>query len=95
MVKLLAMDEPRKSIAAMVTGLDIHYDFGQGHPLLGRRMPDLDLHTVDQLTRVFTLLHDAPVPCCSTLVISDGSTSLLGDASGSSTPSTMACGSCR
>jgi len=59
MVELLAMDEPRKSIAAMVTGLDIHYDFGQGHPLLGRRMPDLDLHTVDGSTRVFNLLHDA------------------------------------
>ena len=50
MVELLAMDEPRKSIAAMVTGLDIHYDFGQGHPLLGRRMPDFDLHTVDGST---------------------------------------------
>ena len=59
MVELLAMDEPRKRIAAMVTGLDIHYDFGEGHPLLGRRMPDLDLHTADGPTRVFTLLHDA------------------------------------
>jgi 2-polyprenyl-6-methoxyphenol hydroxylase-like FAD-dependent oxidoreductase len=59
MVELLAMDEPRKRIAAMLTGLDIHYDFGEGHPLLGRRMPDLDLHTADGPTRVFTLLHDA------------------------------------
>ena len=40
-------------------GLDIHYDLGEGHPLLGRRMPDLDVHTADGPTRVFTLLHDA------------------------------------
>ena len=59
MAELLAMDEPRKHIAAMITGLDIHYEFGAGHPLLGRRMPDLDLHTADGPTRVFNLLHDA------------------------------------
>jgi 3-(3-hydroxy-phenyl)propionate hydroxylase len=53
------MDEPRKRFAAMMTGLDIHYDLGPGHPLLGRRMPDLDLLTVDGPLRVFTLLHDA------------------------------------
>jgi 3-(3-hydroxy-phenyl)propionate hydroxylase len=57
--ELLAMDEPRQRIAAMLTGLDIHYDLGEGHPLLGRRMPDLDLHTADGPTRVSTLLHDA------------------------------------
>jgi Aromatic-ring hydroxylase, C-terminal len=43
----------------MLSGLDIHYDLGEGHPLLGRRMPDLDLRTTDVPTRVFTLLHDA------------------------------------
>jgi 2-polyprenyl-6-methoxyphenol hydroxylase-like FAD-dependent oxidoreductase len=59
MTELLGMDEPRKRIAAMVSGLDIHYDLGEGHPLLGRRMPDLDLHIADGPTRVFTLLHDA------------------------------------
>ncbi len=57
--ELLAMDEPRKRIAAMLTGLDIHYDLGDGHPLLGRRMPDLDLHTVDGRRRVYSLLHEA------------------------------------
>ena len=57
--ELLAMDEPRKHIAGMITGLDIHYDLGEGHPLLGRRMPDLDLHTTDGPTRVYTFLHDA------------------------------------
>jgi 2-polyprenyl-6-methoxyphenol hydroxylase-like FAD-dependent oxidoreductase len=55
----LSMDEPRKRIVAMISGLDIHYDLGEGHPLLGRRMPDLDLHTADGPTRVFALLHDA------------------------------------
>ena len=43
----------------MMSGLDIHYDLGEGHPLLGRRMPDLDLVTADGPLRVFTLLHDA------------------------------------
>jgi hypothetical protein len=57
--ELLSMDEPRKRVAAMMSGLDIHYDLGEGHPLLGRRMPDLDLVTADGPLRVFTLLHDA------------------------------------
>ncbi|MGI8983794.1 MAG: FAD-dependent monooxygenase [Acidimicrobiales bacterium] len=59
MTELLGMDEPRRRIAAMLCGLDIHYDLGEGHPLLGRRMPDLDLHTAGGPTSVFTLLHDA------------------------------------
>jgi 2-polyprenyl-6-methoxyphenol hydroxylase-like FAD-dependent oxidoreductase len=59
MSELLAMEEPRKRFAAMMSGLDIHYDFGEGHPLLGRRMPDLDLVTADGTLRVFSLLHDA------------------------------------
>jgi 3-(3-hydroxy-phenyl)propionate hydroxylase len=57
--ELLSMDEPRKRIAGMMSGLDIHYDLGEGHPLLGRRMPDLDLVTASGPLRVFTLLHDA------------------------------------
>ena len=59
MTELLGMDEPRQRFAAMVSGLDVHYDLGEGHPLLGRRMPDLDLVTADGPLRVFTLLHDA------------------------------------
>jgi 3-(3-hydroxy-phenyl)propionate hydroxylase len=59
MTELLRMDEPRKRFAAMMSGLDIHYDLGEGHPLLGRRMPDLDLVTAGGPLRVFTLLHDA------------------------------------
>ena len=57
--ELLGMDEPRKRIAAMMSGLDVHYDLGEGHPLLGRRVPDLDLVTADGPRRVFSLLHGA------------------------------------
>jgi hypothetical protein len=57
--ELLRADEPRRRFAAMMFGLDIQYDLGEGHPLLGRRMPDLDLVTPGGTVRVFTLLHDA------------------------------------
>ncbi|MGA2837750.1 MAG: FAD-dependent monooxygenase [Acidimicrobiales bacterium] len=57
--ELAVMDEPRRLLAGIVSGLDIHYDLGEGHPLLGRRMPDLDLVTPDGPLRVFTLLHGA------------------------------------
>jgi 2-polyprenyl-6-methoxyphenol hydroxylase-like FAD-dependent oxidoreductase len=57
--ELLSMDEPRTRFAATMAGLDIHYELGEGHPLLGRRMPDLDLVTANGPLRAFTLLHDA------------------------------------
>jgi 3-(3-hydroxy-phenyl)propionate hydroxylase len=57
--EILAMDEPRRRLAADMSGLSVHYDLGEGHPLLGRRMPDLDLATADGPRRLFTLLHDA------------------------------------
>jgi 2-polyprenyl-6-methoxyphenol hydroxylase-like FAD-dependent oxidoreductase len=59
MSELLGVDENRKRFGAMMSGLDIHYELGEGHPLLGRRMPDLDLVTADGPLRVFNLLHDA------------------------------------
>jgi hypothetical protein len=59
LTEMLGMDEPRKRVAGSLSGLDIHYDLGEGHPLLGRRMPDLDLVAADGPLRVFTLLHDA------------------------------------
>jgi 2-polyprenyl-6-methoxyphenol hydroxylase-like FAD-dependent oxidoreductase len=59
MSELLGMDEPRKRLAAMMSGLDIRYDLGEGHKLLGRRMPDLDLAIADGPLRLFTLLHEA------------------------------------
>jgi 2-polyprenyl-6-methoxyphenol hydroxylase-like FAD-dependent oxidoreductase len=57
--ELLDMDEPRARFAAMMSGLDIRYDLGKGHPLVGRRMPDLDLLTADGRSRVFDLLRGA------------------------------------
>jgi 3-(3-hydroxy-phenyl)propionate hydroxylase len=59
MSELLSMDEPHKRVAARISGLDIHYELGEGHPLLGRRMPDLDLATANGPLRIFPLLHDA------------------------------------
>ncbi|HVN51214.1 MAG TPA: FAD-dependent monooxygenase [Acidimicrobiales bacterium] len=61
---LLRLDEARKEMAGMLSGLDIHYDLDvrgdrPSHPLLGRRMPDLDIVTPDGRGRVFTWLHDA------------------------------------
>ena len=53
------MEEPRRRYGAMMSGLDLRYDLGEGHPLLGRRMPDLDLAIDDESRRAFTLLHDA------------------------------------
>lgn len=54
--ELVAMDEPRRRFGAKLVGLDIHYDLGAGHPLLGRRMPDLSLASG---ARVSSLLHAA------------------------------------
>jgi hypothetical protein len=57
--EITAMAEPRDWLAGIMSGLDVHYDLGEGHPLLGRRMPDLDLVTADGPLRVYTLLHAA------------------------------------
>jgi hypothetical protein len=59
MAELLGMEEPRKRYAGMMSGLDIHYDLGEGHELLGRRVPDLDLTTAHGPARVFSLLRGA------------------------------------
>jgi 3-(3-hydroxy-phenyl)propionate hydroxylase len=56
---LLTMEEPRKHVAGMISGLDVHYDLGDGHPMLGWRMPDLGLTTEHGPVRVFELLHNA------------------------------------
>jgi 3-(3-hydroxy-phenyl)propionate hydroxylase len=57
--EFLRMDEPRRALVAEMSGLGVHYDLGEGHPLLGRRMPDLELTTMEGAVRVFALLHDA------------------------------------
>jgi len=57
--EFLRMEEPRKRMAGEMSGLDVRYDFGEGHPLLGRRVPDLDLATASGPVRMFSLLHKA------------------------------------
>lgn len=57
--RFLGMDEPRRQMAAEISGLGVHYDLGEGHPLLGRRMPNLDLVTIGGTIRTYSLLHDA------------------------------------
>ncbi|WP_437650394.1 FAD-dependent monooxygenase [Sorangium sp. So ce362] len=59
LAELLTLEEARKRYAGLISGLDIRYDLGVGHPLLGRRMPDLDVETEGGPRRVFTLLHEA------------------------------------
>ena len=59
MCEMMQKDTTRQQYFTMMSGLDIHYDFGNGHPLLGRRMPDLDLVTSHGPLRVFSLLHAA------------------------------------
>jgi 3-(3-hydroxy-phenyl)propionate hydroxylase len=90
MTELLGIDEPRRRVAGMISGLDVHYELGDGHELLGRRMPDLDLMTAGGAVRVFELLRDArgillnlgePLPSASAW--SDRVTSIDADHDGS------------
>jgi 2-polyprenyl-6-methoxyphenol hydroxylase-like FAD-dependent oxidoreductase len=49
--------EVNSQLAEMISGLDVVYDFaGAAHPLLGRRMPDVDVKTSDGRSRVAELL---------------------------------------
>ena len=96
MTELLAMDEPRRHIAAMLCALDVHYDLGEGHPLLGRRMPDLDLHTADGPTRVLHAAARRPTRAPRPRLPRWASTSRRGRIeSGGSKPRTTAGGSSR
>jgi 3-(3-hydroxy-phenyl)propionate hydroxylase len=100
MSDLLSMDEPRRRIAGMLSALDIHYDLGEGDPLLGRRMPDLDLQTSTcrppTAPRECSPCCTTPGRCSSTSVHPAVSTLLLGRIeSGWSMPGTTARGSSR
>jgi 2-polyprenyl-6-methoxyphenol hydroxylase-like FAD-dependent oxidoreductase len=57
--ELLQLNEARTWLGGMMSGLDIHYDLGAGHPLLGRRMPDLEITTANGPARTYELLHEA------------------------------------
>jgi len=86
--ELASMDEPRKRLAGIVSGLDIHYDLGEGHPLLGRRMPDLDLVTAESRGESSSCC-TTPGRCCSTSVSPAASTSLHGRTGSSSSTLNM------
>ncbi len=45
MAELLRIDGPGRHLGGIMSGLDLRYDLGEEHPLLGRRMPDLDTAT--------------------------------------------------
>jgi 3-(3-hydroxy-phenyl)propionate hydroxylase len=57
--EFLKLSEPRKQLVGELSGLGVHYDLGVGHPLVGRRMPDLDLITTEGTVRAFSLLRGA------------------------------------
>ncbi|MGL5852480.1 MAG: FAD-dependent monooxygenase [Phycicoccus sp.] len=57
--ELLAADDARRGVAARLCGLDVRYDLAGDHPIVGRRMPDLDLVTAEGPTTVYSLMHDA------------------------------------
>jgi 2-polyprenyl-6-methoxyphenol hydroxylase-like FAD-dependent oxidoreductase len=59
MSKVMQMDQPRRWYSALMSGLDVRYGPEGDHPLLGRRMPDLDIGTADGPARIFNLLHEA------------------------------------
>jgi 3-(3-hydroxy-phenyl)propionate hydroxylase len=59
LAEIFVLDEPRRRIVAEFSGLGVHYDLGGTHPLVGRRMPDLDITTADGPKRVFDFLHHA------------------------------------
>ena len=56
---LLAVPEARRVLAGEMTQLGLRYDFGEGHPLLGRRMPDLEVRSDDSPVRVYSMMHRA------------------------------------
>nr|WP_163573709.1 FAD-dependent monooxygenase [Fodinicola feengrottensis] len=63
--QLTKVDEVNRYFVGMFTQLDIQYAVGEGSPLLGRRIPDLDLKTDSGDTRVFRGWKP-PARCCST-----------------------------
>ncbi|MEV5908663.1 rifampin monooxygenase [Streptomyces sp. WAC 01325] len=52
--KLMDFAEVNRYITGMITAVDVRYDFGEGHDLLGRRMRDLPL----KQGRLYELTHD-------------------------------------
>ncbi|WTY77707.1 FAD-dependent monooxygenase [Streptomyces phaeochromogenes] len=56
---LIVFDDVNRYLRGMITALDVRYPADGDHPLAGRRVPDADLKTPDDATRVYELLHPA------------------------------------
>ena len=54
---LVSIDAANDTLGMMIAALDLKYPVDGGHPLLGRRVPDLDLKTADGTVRLYELLH--------------------------------------
>ncbi|HEX3783076.1 MAG TPA: FAD-dependent monooxygenase [Pseudonocardiaceae bacterium] len=54
---LIDIDAANDAVGGMISALDVKYPLGTEHPLLGRRVPDLDLKTADGTMRLYELLH--------------------------------------
>lgn len=59
MGEMSGFDAVKHWYAARMSGLDVRYDLGEGHPLLGRRMPDIELATATGTTSISALLQAA------------------------------------
>ncbi len=55
--ELVNVADARRKVTAEMSGLGVHYPLGEGHPLIGRRMPDLELEARDGKLRAYSLLH--------------------------------------
>jgi bifunctional hydroxylase/dehydrase len=56
LAELAQYEEVARHLAAKASGLDIRYDVGGGHPLLGARMPHLELDEAGRETSSTALL---------------------------------------
>jgi 2-polyprenyl-6-methoxyphenol hydroxylase-like FAD-dependent oxidoreductase len=54
---LVETDAANDTLGTMISALDLKYPIGDEHPLLGRRVPDLDLKTANGTVRLYELLH--------------------------------------
>lgn len=52
--KLMDFEEVNRYVTGMITAVDVRYDFGEGHDLLGRRMRDVQL----KRGRLYELMHE-------------------------------------
>ncbi|MFF5014748.1 rifampin monooxygenase [Streptomyces sp. NPDC001165] len=52
--KLMDFEEVNRYVTGLITAVEVRYDFGEGHELLGRRMRDVGL----KRGRLYELMHD-------------------------------------